>query len=61
MTNIGKENEVQKKEKIIQVTARGVASVLKSKLYADANSASCIMTYQPKAPEALAKFKKAPS
>lgn len=58
MTNIGKEDNVQKKEKILQVTARGVAFVLKSKLYTDANSASCIMSYQPKAPEALAKFKK---
>lgn len=58
MTNIGKEDNVQKKEKILQVTARGVASVLKSKLYTDANSTTCALLYQPKEPEALAKFKK---
>lgn len=52
---------MQKKEKILRLAARGAASVLASKLYADANAASCIMTYQPKAPEALAKFKKVSS
>lgn len=61
MANTGEEEDMQKKEKILRLAARGAASVLASKLYADANAASCIMTYQPKAPEALAKFKKVSS
>lgn len=52
---------MQKKEKILHLTAKGIASMLTSKLYTDANSTTCTMLFQPKAPESLEKFKKVSS
>lgn len=46
------------KRKIAESVARGTKSILNAILYADANSASCIFTYQPKAPEKLKRFRK---
>ncbi len=38
--------------------AKGVAAALDTVLRADANSTSCIVVYQPKAPKELARYKK---
>lgn len=37
--------------------AKGVASALNTLLRVDANSASCVIAYQPKAPKELARFR----
>lgn len=39
-------------------TAKFVANVATKTLKTDANSASCMLVYQPKAPKALNQFKK---
>ncbi len=38
--------------------AKGVASALESLLRVDANSTSCGIVYQPKAPKELARYRK---
>ena len=48
-----------KNERVNKSAAKGVAAVLKSVLCAEANSTSCVIIYQPKAPKELARFKKA--
>lgn len=48
----------EKKEKISKVVAKGTVSILNSFLRADANSASCCIIYQPKAPKELSKFRR---
>ncbi|MDO5403266.1 MAG: cyclic lactone autoinducer peptide, partial [Eubacteriales bacterium] len=45
-------------KKVSKALATGTKKVLNTVLKADANSASCGMIYQPKAPEALSRFKK---
>ncbi len=46
------------KKKLSKTLAKGTAAVLKQFLRVDANSTSCILTYQPKVPKGLAEFKK---
>lgn len=38
--------------------AKGVVSTLNTFLKVDANSASCVIAYQPKAPKELNRFRK---
>ena len=38
--------------------AKGVASVLNKVLKVEANTNSCVVVYQPKAPKTLERFKK---
>lgn len=47
-----------KREKISKKVAKGVTSSLNSMLRVEANSASCVIAYQPKTPKELARFKK---
>lgn len=46
------------KEKVSKTVAKKAAKVLNSFLRVDANSASCCIVYQPKAPKELAKFRR---
>lgn len=46
------------KGKLSKVAAKGTKTVLNTVLRADANSTTCIFTYQPKAPKELAKFRR---
>lgn len=46
------------KGKASKLAAKGAASVLKVFLKADANSASCVLGYQPKAPKELARYRR---
>jgi cyclic lactone autoinducer peptide len=46
------------KSKIAKSVAKGTASVLNAVLRADANSTSCIIMHQPKAPKDLEKFRR---
>lgn len=46
------------KEKVINGIAKSVTSVLKTSLRVEANTTSCILVYQPKAPKELSRFKK---
>lgn len=48
---------VMKKNDFRKPIAKGIASALNAMLRVDANSTSCIIAYQPKAPEKLSKFK----
>lgn len=47
-----------KKEKVTKNVAKGVAKVLNSVLRTEANSTSCLVLCQPKAPKELSRFKK---
>ena len=47
-----------KKEKITKKAAKGVVSVLNSVLRTEANSASCVIAFETKAPKELSRFKK---
>lgn len=38
--------------------AKGMVSILNKVLQVEANSASCVIMHQPKAPERLAEFRK---
>lgn len=38
--------------------AKGVAKLLNNVLNVEANSASCLIAYQPKAPKGLSKFRR---
>lgn len=38
--------------------AKGVAMLLNNVLSIEANSASCLIAYEPKAPKSLAKFRR---
>lgn len=46
------------KKRVSNIVAKGTVSVLNTFLHADANSTSCIIMHQPKAPKELARFKK---
>lgn len=46
----------QKKQK--NIVAKGVASALNKVLKLEANTNSCVVVYQPKAPKSLEHFKK---
>lgn len=46
------------KGKVSKLVAKGTASALNAFLKADANSASCIVLYQPKAPKELARYRR---
>lgn len=47
-----------KKENLTKRTANAVANLTTKFLKGEANSASCIVMHQPKAPKELARFKK---
>ena len=44
--------------KMVNLIAKGTAGVLDKCLKADANSTACILTYQPKAPKELTRYRK---
>ncbi|KAI4449454.1 hypothetical protein C823_003983 [Eubacterium plexicaudatum ASF492] len=46
------------KNKVSKLVAKGVVSVLNTFLRVDANSASCCIIYQPKAPKELERFRR---
>ncbi|MDD3417357.1 MAG: cyclic lactone autoinducer peptide [Lachnospiraceae bacterium] len=46
------------KGKLTKSVAKGVVTVLNTFLQADANSASCCIMYQPKAPKDLTRFRR---
>lgn len=46
------------KNKTKKSLAKGTASILNAFLCVDANSTSCIISYQPKAPDELVKFRR---
>lgn len=46
------------KSKMAKSVAKGTASVLNAVLRADANSTSCCILHQPKAPKELEKFRR---
>lgn len=46
------------KNKVVKMIAKGAVSILDNVLSAEANSTSCILSYQPKAPKELDKYKK---
>ena len=55
------ERDVQramKKENVSKKMSRNVVAALNSVLKAEANSASCWIFYQPKAPDKLSQFKR---
>lgn len=47
-----------KKEEKDNLVAKGVVKLLNNVLSVEANSASCVIVYQPKAPENLSKFRR---
>lgn len=53
-----KEDVAMDKKKISKEVAKKMVKILDGSLRTEANSASCIAMYQPKAPESLAKFKR---
>lgn len=46
------------KSKLSKTVAKGTLSVLNMFLRADANSAACIIAFQPKAPKELARYRR---
>ena len=46
------------KGKLSKAVAKGMVSVLNTFLRADANSAACAITSQPKAPKELARYRR---
>lgn len=46
------------KKKISKIVAGKVVNVLDVSLRTEANTTSCVLLYQPKAPESLSKFKR---
>lgn len=55
---IWREEELAMKGKLSKVVAKGTVSVLNTFLRADANSVSCAIAYQPKAPKELARYRR---
>lgn len=47
-----------KTEKLSQMSAKGVASILENMLKVEANTTSCAYIYQPKAPKDLQKYRR---
>lgn len=46
------------KKKVQKLVAKGIVSTLNAALHVDANSTSCAIIYQPKAPKELSKYRK---
>ncbi len=46
------------KNNLLKTTAKGIQTILNAFLYVDANSSSCTVLYQPKAPKELSKFRR---
>lgn len=44
--------------KVSKSVAKGIAVALNASLRKDANSTSCVFTYQPKAPKELERFRR---
>ena len=55
---IWREEELAMKGKLSKAVAKGMVSVLNTFLRADANSAACAITSQPKAPKELARYRR---
>ena len=55
---IWREEELAMKGKLSKAVAKGMVSVLNTFLRADANSAACAITYHPKAPKELARYRR---
>lgn len=49
---------MMKQKKLSKSAAKATANVLDTLLRADANSASCVVFYQPKAPVKLERFRR---
>lgn len=47
-----------KQKNLSKPAAKAVANVLNTVLRVDANSTSCVVAYQPKAPKELARFRR---
>lgn len=47
-----------KEETMFRASAKGVASMLEKMLKVEANTASCGLVYQPKAPKDLQKYRR---
>ena len=45
------------KNKFAKKTAKKIATVLDAALHVEANSTSCLLIYQPKAPDKLSHFR----
>lgn len=45
-------------KKVKSTVAKGMKNILDTVLKTEANTASCVIMYQPKAPEGLAKFRR---
>lgn len=52
-----RENKIMNQKKVIKKTATGVTAILNTILKIEANSTSCLIAFQPKAPENLSKFR----
>lgn len=50
-------NECMREKNLSKQTAKVVAGTLNKMLKVDANSTSCLVVYQPKAPKGLERFK----
>lgn len=46
------------KKEITKLAAKGMKNVLDTVLYAESNTASCVIAYQPKAPKELMKYRR---
>lgn len=49
---------LKNKKDLTNLVAKTMVNVLNGLLHIDANSASCLVAYQPKAPKELERFKK---
>lgn len=57
MINSGKERDEIKRE-MKNVLALGMKRILDAVLFTEANTTSCMMIYQPKAPKELKKYRR---
>lgn len=46
------------KKEITKLAAKGMKNVLDTVLYAESNTASCVIAYQPKAPKEMMKYRR---
>jgi hypothetical protein len=58
MTNLRSERRKSMKKQIKRSMAKGVKAALDMVLRTEANSTSCCLLYQPKAPEGLRKYRR---
>lgn len=58
MTKIKERGETKDESKTEKNLAKGIAKVLETTLKVEANSTSCFIMYQPKAPKELSKYRR---